>query len=224
MRCPPSLQADPFVHPHARRVCSPVTLCLDRQSDGALAPLRAQFFLCQLCLFQSRHLGAAPQTLNVPENTTLTQSELSLVWTVDVVEMMMIMIYICANSRLTAPKTAANGADVTAGISVKSLLWDVVKVEKRVALQARTILEETVLWEVVNVKQRAVLQAETILDETVQHIDPDTGATAAATTEQTAGQNQADGVSVFVAAAAASAMGSWVGWIQGKFLWAPSLP
>lgn len=133
-RCPPSLQAAPFVHPPACHVCSPVTLCLDQQSDGALAPIHARFFLCQLCLCQSKRLGAAPQTLNVPEHTTLT---LRAEWAVDVVErmvMVVVMIYICANARLTAPQTAANGADVTAEFSVKSLLWDVVKVEKQVSL------------------------------------------------------------------------------------------
>lgn len=69
-----------------------------------------------------------------------------------------------------------------------------------------------------------MLQAGTILDATVQRTDPDTGATAVAKTEQTAGENQADAVSEFVAAAAASALGSWVGWFLVKFLWAPSPP
>ena len=150
-RCPTSLQAAPFVHPPACRVCSPVTLCLDQQSDGALAPIHVRFFLCQLSLCQSKSLGAAPQTLNDPENTTLT---LRAVWAVEVVERrrMMMMIYICANARLTAPQTAANGADVTAGFSAKSLLRDVVKVEKWVSIQAGTVLEDTVLWDVANVK------------------------------------------------------------------------
>lgn len=58
------------------------------------------------------------------------------------------MIYICANASLTAPRTGANGANVTAEISLENLLWDVVKVEKQDALQAGTILEETVLWNV----------------------------------------------------------------------------
>lgn len=49
-------------------------------------------------------------------------------------------------------------------------------------------------------------------------------AAAVAKTEQTAGQNRADGVSVFVAASAASALGSWMGRFLVKFLWAPSPP
>lgn len=80
---------------------------------------------------QSKHLGAAPQTLDVPENTTLTEP-LCAVWTGDVVEAM--RVHACANARLTAPQTGANGANVTAEISVDCLLWDVVKVEKRDAL------------------------------------------------------------------------------------------
>lgn len=75
-----------------------------------------------------------------------------------------------------------------------------------------------------NVKQQsAQVQAGIILDATAQCTDPDTGATAVSETQQTAGQNQADGVSVFVAASAASALGFWTGWYQGKFLWAPAL-
>lgn len=46
----------------------------------------------------------------------------------------MVMTYICVNARLTAPQTEASGANATAEISVKSLLWDLVKVEKQVAL------------------------------------------------------------------------------------------
>lgn len=75
---------------------------------------------------------------------------LSAMWTEDVVEMM--MIYICANAALTPPQTGVDGANVIAGISVESLLWDVVKVEKLNVLQAGTHLEETVLWIVMDVK------------------------------------------------------------------------
>lgn len=57
----------------------------------------------------------------------------------------------------------------------------------------------------------------------MQYTDPDTEATAALT-QQTAGQNRADGVSVSVAASAASARGSWVGWFLVNCLWPPSLP
>lgn len=73
-----------------------------------------------------------------------------------------------------------------------------------------------------NGKKQVVLQDETTVDATVQYTDPHhhVGATAAANTQQeTAEQNQADGISVFVAAA----LGSRVVWAQGKFLWAPSL-
>ena len=75
-------------------------------------------------------------------------------------------------------------------------------------------------------KEQAGLEAGTTLDATVQHTDPDPGDSALAKTEQTAGQNQADGVSVFVAAAAAaaSALGFWKGWVRVKCLWAPSPP
>lgn len=71
-------------------------------------------------------------------------------WTEDVAEMM--MIYICANAALTPPQTGVNGANITARISVKSLLWDVVKVENLNVLQAGKHLEETVLWIVMNLK------------------------------------------------------------------------
>lgn len=64
-----------------------------------------------------------------------------------------------------------------------------------------------------------MLQAGTMWDATVWRTAPNTGPTAVA---KTAGQNQADGVSEFVAASAASALGSWVGWFLVKFLWAPS--
>lgn len=53
---------------------------------------------------------------------------------------------------------------------------------------------------------------------TAQHVAP----TVLAYIEETAGYNQADGVSVFVAAAAASGLGFWTGWCLVKFLWAPS--
>lgn len=64
-----------------------------------------------------------------------------------------------------------------------------------------------------------------MVDWTVQNADPRTEVTATAKTElQTAGYNQAGGASVFLAAAAASALGSRMVWIQGNFLWAPSPP
>lgn len=59
----------------------------------------------------------------------------------------------------------------------------------------------------------------------MQYTDPHSGAADVAKTEQqTAGQNRAGGVSVFVAAAAASALGSWTVWARGQILWDPSLP
>lgn len=64
----------------------------------------------------------------------------------------MMMIYSCANARVTATQTGANVANATAGICVESLLWDLVEVEKRDVLQAGTIQEETVLWNVMHVK------------------------------------------------------------------------
>lgn len=59
---------------------------------------------------------------------------------------------------------------------------------------------------------------------TLQHQHPDTGGTALAKTERTAGYYQAGGVSVFVAAAGASALGFWMGWFLVKCLWTPSAP
>lgn len=70
-------------------------------------------------------------------------------------------------------------------------------------------------------KRQDVLPAGAILDATVDNTDPDSEATAEA---KTAGYNRADGASVFVAASAASAWGSWTGCFQAKILWTPSLP
>lgn len=59
----------------------------------------------------------------------------------------------------------------------------------------------------------------------VSVICPDTVLPIRARIEPTAPQNQADGVNEFVTAAVAvAAMGSWVGWILVKILWAPPLP
>lgn len=84
----------------------------------------------------------------MPENTTLMKP-LSLGWTGGAVEMT--MIHNCANAK-TLPQTGANGASVTSGISVESLLWDGVEVEKRDALQAGTIQGYTALWNGMNGK------------------------------------------------------------------------
>ena len=83
------LHADPLVCPPAPLV----TLCVDRQSEGA----PAHFYLC------------APQTLGVSVNTTV-----SSVWTALVVEVMMMVVWIRANARLPAPQCRANGANITA--------------------------------------------------------------------------------------------------------------
>lgn len=118
LKCPPPLQADLLVWHPAPLVDPPVTLCVDQQSEGEFA----QFYLCDLCMSQSKHLGVAPQTLeSVPCNTTLTipLSGMSAVWTDDVVEMM--LKDICANATLTGPQTGANGASVTAEIFVQNL-------------------------------------------------------------------------------------------------------
>lgn len=119
--CPsPPLQAELLVCPPAPLVCPPVTL--DEQSEGT----RAQFFLCYRCLHESEHLSAATQTLYIPECTTG-----------DVVRVT--RVFVCANEKLTSTQTGANGANVTPEIYVECLLWDVVKAEKRDAIQAATL-------------------------------------------------------------------------------------
>lgn len=108
-------------------------------------------------------------------------SGLSAVGTVDVAEMMEMMMmttYIFANARLSPLQTEANAANVTAEISVESLLWDGVKVEKQDAFQAGANLEDSLFR--MNVKQRAVLQAGSAVDVSLKY--PQIGAT-----EQTAG-------------------------------------
>lgn len=47
------------------------------------------------------------------------ESELSVAWTVDAAEV--VMTHICSNAWLTAPRTGANAANVTAKTSVASL-------------------------------------------------------------------------------------------------------
>lgn len=112
---------------------------------------------------QSKHLGSAHQTLDVPEISTLTnpRSVMGAVWSGDAVEVM--RLYICANERLTAPQTGANGANVTAGFFEGILFWDVVKVEKWGVRQAGTIVEGTVIVGNYQVELPAGKNLETVM-------------------------------------------------------------
>lgn len=197
--CPP-LQADWFVGPPAPPVQAPVTLCVS----------------------QSKHLGSEVQTPVVPESTTLTKPlpQIGAVKAGCIVGMKMKRIW--ANATLPAAQTVANGANVTAGVSVEGLLRARMRVEKRDLLQAGTTLEGTLLWAAVNVKHQALLKTGIVMDETVQCTAADTGLSAMANTKQSAGQNQAGDISEFVAAA--SALDSWMGWFLVKFLWCSSPP
>lgn len=59
------------------------------------------------------------------------------------------------------------------------------------------------------------------MDATLQCTAQHTGATAVAKSDMTGVQNGAGDVSIFVAAAAAAASASWMGWFRVKCLWTP---
>lgn len=77
-------------------------------------------------------------------------------------------------------------------------------------------------WGIVSVETQASLMHQAKTGVAARHTAPRSGPTVLAYAQRTAGYYQADGASGFAAAAAASGLGSWMGWSRVKCLGAPS--